>query len=164
MHSCWRLTKCSRNVVTYRIQLIVEEAIIRHYRRLLKTDFENSGAIENPSIFVEAVGEKMIHCGNTGNYMHLYIVVEDDRIENIRYVCSCEPTANVAVEALCTLVKGKSLDEAAALPEETVYSFVGCRGDELKVKVRGLLEMLNEGITGYRRRRYSSGNAASVQW
>ena len=45
----------------------MEEAVIKYYRRLLKNDFENAGSFENASIFVEAVGERMIHCGNTGN-------------------------------------------------------------------------------------------------
>ena len=105
----WRSTKCSRNAVTYRIQLVVEEAIIRHYRRLLKTDFENSGAIENPSIFCEG-GRREDDSLRQHRQLHASLYRrEEDRIENIRYVCSCEPTANVAVEALCALVRGKSL-------------------------------------------------------
>jgi NifU-like protein involved in Fe-S cluster formation len=128
----------------------VEEAIIKYYRRLLKVDFENAGPIENASIFVEAIGEKMIHCGNTGNYMQLYLNVVDDRIEDIKYLCSCEPTANVAVEVLCTLVKGKTLEEASATPEQAFYQRIGCEGEELKIKVRGLLELMNEGIHNYK--------------
>jgi NifU-like protein involved in Fe-S cluster formation len=128
----------------------VEEAIIKYYRRLLKVDFENAGVIENASIFVEAIGEKMIHCGNTGNYMQLYLNVIDNRIDDIKYLCSCEPTANVAVEALCTLVKGKSLEEASATSEHSLYQLIGCDGEELKVKVGGLLELLNEGIVKYK--------------
>jgi NifU-like protein involved in Fe-S cluster formation len=130
----------------------VEEAVIKYYRWLLKTDFANSGSLEDPSIFVEAVGEKMIHCGNTGNYMQLYLNVAGGTIHDIRYLCSCEPTANVAVEVLCTLAKGKTLNEAAALPEELFYQFLGCAGEELKTKVRGVLELLNEGIMDYRDR------------
>jgi NifU-like protein involved in Fe-S cluster formation len=128
----------------------VEEAIIKYYRRLLKVDFEHAGSIENASIFVEAIGEKMIHCGNTGNYMQLYLNVVDDRIDDIKYLCSCEPTANVAVEALCTLVKGKRLEEASATPEQALYQLIGCEGEELKIKVRGMLELLNEGIARYK--------------
>jgi NifU-like protein involved in Fe-S cluster formation len=128
----------------------MEEAVIKYYRQLLKSDFENSGAIENASIFVQAVGEKMVHCGNTGNYMQLYLNVVDNTINEIRYLCSCEPTANVAVEVLCTVAKGKSLDEAASLSEQSFYQRIGCEGDELKLKVRGLLEMLKEGISGYK--------------
>jgi NifU-like protein involved in Fe-S cluster formation len=128
----------------------MEEAIIKYYRRLLKVDFENAGPIENASIFVEAIGEKMIHCGNTGNYMQLYLNVIGNRVEDIKYLCSCEPTANVAVEALCTLVKGKSLEEASSTSEQAFYQMIGCEGEELKVKVIGLLELLNEGITKYK--------------
>jgi NifU-like protein involved in Fe-S cluster formation len=128
----------------------MEEAVIRYFRELLKRDFPHSGSIENATIFLEVIGEKMINCGNTGNYMQLYIQVADHRIKDIKYLCSCEPTANVAVEVLCTLVKGKELDEAAALPEEDFYRFLGCRGEELTIKVKGLLELLNEGITRYK--------------
>jgi NifU-like protein involved in Fe-S cluster formation len=108
--------------------------------------------MESPSIFVEAIGERMIHCGNTGNYMQLYLNIVDDRIEDIRYLCSCEPTANVSVEILCTLVKGKTLEEAAGLSEQVFYEFLGCSEEEYKIKSRGLMEMLNEGIAVYKKR------------
>jgi NifU-like protein involved in Fe-S cluster formation len=143
----------------------MEEAVIKYYRQLLKSDFENSGAIENASIFVQAVGEKMVHCGNTGNYMQLYLNVVDNTINEIRYLCSCEPTANVAVEVLCTVAKGKSLDEAASLSEQSFYQRIGCEGDELKLKVRGLLEMLKEGISGYKAQMLTSREIEkSPQW
>jgi NifU-like protein involved in Fe-S cluster formation len=128
----------------------VDEAVIRYYRRLLKTGFGHAGSFENASIFVEAVGEKMIHCGNAGNFMELYINVVDNTISDIKYLCSCEPTANVAVEVLCAIVKGKSLDEAAGVTEQVFYLFLGCAGEELRIKVRGLLELLNEGIARYK--------------
>lgn len=128
----------------------MDEAVIKHYRRLLKEDFPCAGSIEGASIFVEAIGEKMIDCGNTGNYMQLYMHIVDQAISDIKYLCSCEPTANVAVEALCTLVKGKTLDEAARLTEHAFYQFLGSRDDELRIKVRGLLELLNEGMTRYK--------------
>jgi NifU-like protein involved in Fe-S cluster formation len=127
----------------------VDEAVIKYYRWLLKTEFGNSGSIENPSIFVEAIGEKMIHCGNTGNYMQLYLTIAGHRIGDIKYLCSCEPTANVAVEILCELAKGRRLEEAACISEEAFYEFVGSRSEELQVKVRGVIELLNEGIAGY---------------
>jgi hypothetical protein len=63
---------------------------------------------------------------------------------------SCEPTDNVAVEVLCTLAKGKSLDEAASVTELAFYQFLESAGDELQIKVRGLLELLHEGITRYK--------------
>ena len=110
----------------------MDETVVKYYRRLLKEDFPHAGEIEDPSIFVEAIGERMIHCGNTGNYMQLYLQVADGRIADIKYLCSCEPVANVAVEVLCTLVKGKTLDEAAGLTEEPFYQFLGSRDEELQ--------------------------------
>jgi NifU-like protein involved in Fe-S cluster formation len=124
----------------------MDEVVIKYYRHLLKEDFPNSGAMEHPSVFVEAVGEHMINCGNTGNYMQLFLQVGDHRIEDIKYLCSCEPVANVAVEVLCMLVKGLTLDEAANLTEESFYQYLGSRDEELIKKVRGLLALLNEGI------------------
>jgi NifU-like protein involved in Fe-S cluster formation len=127
----------------------MDEAVIKYYRRLLKEDFPNAGALDYPSVFVEAIGEKLINCGNTGNYMQLYLQVADRRIADIKYLCACEPVANVAVEVLCSLVKGKTLDEAAGITEEPFYQFLGSRDEELRKKVLGLLEMLQEGIARY---------------
>jgi|WetSurMetagenome_2_1015567.scaffolds.fasta_scaffold569786_1 NifU-like protein involved in Fe-S cluster formation len=127
----------------------MDETIVKYYRRLLKEDFPHAGEIKLPTIFVEAIGERMIHCGNTGNYMQLYLQVADGRITDIQYLCACEPVANVAVEVLCTLVKGKTLDEATGLTEEAFYQFLGCEDEELRKKARGLLELLNEGIARY---------------
>ncbi len=97
---------------------------------------------------MEAIGEEMINCGD-GNYMQLYLRLTGRRITDIRYLCVCEPVANVAVEILCLLVKGKTLDEAAGLGEEPFYRFLGSRDEEFHMKVVGLLELLRKGIAGY---------------
>jgi NifU-like protein involved in Fe-S cluster formation len=128
----------------------MDEAIINYYRNLLKEDFPNSGELDCPSIFIEAVGEKLINCGNTGNYMQLYLQVRDQRITNISYLCSCEPVANVAVEILCTLLKGKTLDEAVNISEDLFYILLNSQEEKLRHKVRGLLELLIGGIANYR--------------
>jgi len=128
----------------------MDDAVIQYYRRLLREDFPYAGEIEQPTVFVEAIGEKMIHCGNTGNYMQLYLHVADDRVVAIRYLCSCEPAANVAVEVLCGITQGKSLNEAAALNEGPFYQLVGSWDEEFAKKVRGILSLLSEGISHYR--------------
>jgi NifU-like protein involved in Fe-S cluster formation len=134
----------------------MDQAVVQHYRRLLKEEFPNAGALESPSVFVEAVGEKLIDCGNTGNFMELYLRVVDGRIAEARYRCSCEPVANVAVEVLCDLVKGRTLDEAAGLTEEPFYGRLGTRDERLGRKVRGLLQLLHEGIAVHVTRRIHS--------
>ena len=132
----------------------MDDAVIGYYRSLLKKDFPHAGEIENPSVFVEAVGERLINCGNTGNYMQLYLRSADHRIADIRYLCSCEPAANVAVEVLCTLVKGKTLDEAATLTEESFFQRVGSREEPFAQKVQGILALFHEALTRCR----NSGN------
>ncbi len=127
----------------------MDEKIVKKYRALLTQDFPNSGNIDLPSIFVEAVGERLINCGNTGNYMQLYMLISNNRIVEIKYLCSCEPVANVAVEVMCDLARGKKLEEAVNIPEEAFYMTLGTRDDSLSRKVRGLLELLEEGIEGY---------------
>jgi NifU-like protein involved in Fe-S cluster formation len=127
----------------------MDEAVIKYYRHLLKNDFPNAGVLETPSVFIEAVGEHMINCGNTGNYMQLYFQVADRRISDIRYQCACEPVANVAVEVLCILVTGMTLDEATCLTEEPFFQFLETRDEGLRKKVLGLLELLREGIVRY---------------
>jgi NifU-like protein involved in Fe-S cluster formation len=128
----------------------MDQAVIQYYRRLLREEFPNAGALDEPSIFVEAIGGKLIDCGNTGNYMELYLRVAGDRIADVRYRCACEPVANVAVEVLCGLLKGKTLDEASGLTEEPFFQLLGSRDERLGKKVRGLLELLNEGIGRHR--------------
>ena len=74
----------------------------------------------------------------------------NDKIEDIKYICVCNPTANVAAEILCILMKGKTLEEAMKVHEEAFYSFLGSSGEELQQKVKGLLELLKRGTTRYK--------------
>jgi len=126
----------------------VDEAVIKYYRKLLKTGFENAGSFDNPSVFLESVGEGRV-CGHAGDYMHVFINVVNGRIDGIKYLCNCDPTANVAVEVLCNLAKGKRLDEAQAITEDSMLQTVGTGSEELRNKARGLLELLNQGLTQY---------------
>jgi NifU-like protein involved in Fe-S cluster formation len=143
----------------------VDQAIIKYYRQLLRTDFEHAGGMENPTVFIEAIGEKMVHCGNSGNYMELYLKIEDQKIAGIKYQCSCEPAANVAVEVLCTLAKDKSLDEALNISEADFYKIIGSNAEELNIKVSGLLEMLREAISRYKSQLQARTNPAeNIQW
>jgi NifU-like protein involved in Fe-S cluster formation len=129
----------------------VDEAIIKYYKKLINTGFANSGSLENPSIYLDnTMGNRILICGNMSDYMHLFINVADNRIVEVKYKCSCNPAANVAVEGLCSLVKGKTLDEAANLPESEIFKFIGSQDEDLQKKVKGLKELLNIGISKYK--------------
>jgi len=126
------------------------EALIGYYRRLLDKGFEYSGSLENASITLENFGEVSPVCGNPDDYMRLFIRVNDSAIDDIRYACITDPTTNVALEILCALAKGKTMDEAAGLQEDDFSQFLGIEDVGLKDKARGLLELLNKGILEYR--------------
>jgi len=127
----------------------MDDAIIRYYRDLLKADFPNAGELAEPSAFVESVGGRLVNCGNTGNFMQLYVEIRDWRITEIKYLCQCEPVANVAVEVLCSLARGLPLEQVKELSEEIFFETIGSRSEELQVKIRGLLELLSEGISEF---------------
>jgi len=128
----------------------MDEAVIKYYRRLLRTGFDHAGSIQNPSIFLDSVGEGIRFCGGRpADYMNVFISVSHNVIRDIRYMCSCDPTANVAVEVLCDLIKGKTLDEAAATTQNSFFKAIGSRGEELQKKTKGLMELLERGVTRY---------------
>ena len=128
----------------------MDQVVIKYYRQLLRTGFEHSGLMENATILVDSVTEQIVHCGNIGNYMQLYINVSNYIISEITYLCSCDPSANVAVEILCTLIRGKTLNEAAALTEQAICHFLGSESEELRERARNLIELLNKGISRYK--------------
>jgi NifU-like protein involved in Fe-S cluster formation len=126
----------------------VDEVVLKYYRRLLKTGFENAGKFDTPSIFLESVGDGRV-CGHAGDYMHIFINIIDRRIDDMKYLCTCDPTANVAVEILCILMKGKRLDEVQGITEDTLLQTLGTTGQDFRNKAKGLLELLNRGLTQY---------------
>jgi NifU-like protein involved in Fe-S cluster formation len=129
----------------------MDELVIKYYRRLLKNGFEHAGSIENPSIFLDSVGEKIRICGSsTSNFMHIYINIIDGMIDEVKYLCTCDPTANVVVEILCGLLKGKTVKEAEELTEYSFAVALGSRGEDFLNKSRGILELLNRGLARYK--------------
>jgi NifU-like protein involved in Fe-S cluster formation len=127
----------------------MDEAVIKYYRKLLKTRFEYAGSFENPSIYLDSIFSKLRICNHTADFMRLYVNVINDTIDDIKYMCVCDPTANVAVEILCGLVKGKTLDEVAGITEKAFFQFLGTEEEEFAKKAKGLLELLNSGIARY---------------
>jgi NifU-like protein involved in Fe-S cluster formation len=128
----------------------MDEAVIKYYRKLLRTRFEHAGSFENPSIYLDTVISKVRICNHISDYMHLYINIVDNRIDDIRYMCVCDPTANVAIEILCGLVQGKTLEEVGVITEKELLKFLGTEDEELAKKAKGLLELLNTGIIRYK--------------
>jgi NifU-like protein involved in Fe-S cluster formation len=124
----------------------MDPTVIRYYRKLLKTGFEHAGSLENPSIFLDTVNENIPICGNVGDYLHLYIHIQDGIIDDIKYLCTCDPTTNVAVEILCFLLKGKKVEKAQTMAKESFFEILEAPSQELGKKAEGLKELINRGL------------------
>ena len=140
----------------------MHEAITAYYQKLLKTGFEHIGKIENAAIFLETFEEFSPICGDTDDFLYLYIQVVDNFITDIKYQCNSDPITNVSIEILCTLVKGKTLDKAAFIKEEAFSQFLGCEDEMLQEKAKFLLELLKGEIFRYKKRKQHSVNCRDV--
>jgi NifU-like protein involved in Fe-S cluster formation len=128
----------------------MDEVVAERYRRLLQTGFEHAGSFENPTMFIDTKAEGISICGQgSRDYMNIYIKASDGVIKELKYLCSCDPTANVVVEVLCNLVKGKTLNEAKALTKEDFFQTIGSDGGTVRRKVWGIIELLNIVINRY---------------
>lgn len=129
----------------------MDEAVIKYYRNLLRTNFRWTGEIKNPSIFLDSVGEGIPICAHIGqDYLYLYITIIDDIVTDYKYVCSCDPAANVAVEILGGLSNGKSLSQVMDLKEDDFIPPLGGESEELRRKAAALMKLLRRGISRYR--------------
>lgn len=128
----------------------MDEALISFYRKLLKAGFEHAGSFKEPSIFLDSIGEKIAICTQSArHYIHLYIKIKDDTIEDIKYLCICDPSANVAVEILCSLVRGKTFEEVSLVTEDLFTRVIEGESEDLRKSAKGLLQLLNKGIERY---------------
>ena len=92
----------------------MDPLVTQFYRKLVRHGFEYAGSLDNPSIFLDSVGEKIRICGGSiSNYLHIYIQISDYKVTDIKYLCLCDPTANVVVELLCGFLKGMTLEPGA---------------------------------------------------
>jgi NifU-like protein involved in Fe-S cluster formation len=129
----------------------MDQTVVKYYRHLCRNGFEHTGELENPSIFLDTVGEKIRICSHVSHaYMHIYINIRNGVVDDIKYLCTCDPTANVVVELLCSLVKGKTIKEAEALSEDSFSQALGGGDEEFRRKVRGIIELLHRGLTRYK--------------
>jgi len=129
----------------------LDELVAKYYRRLCRQGFEHTGEIINPDIFLDTVGEKIRICSHVSHaYMHIYIKINSGTIDDIKYLCTCDPTANVVVEILCSLIQGKTIQDAEAITEKDFSRTLGSTDEEFLKKSRGIIELLHRGLTRYK--------------
>ncbi len=122
----------------------MDEIVAEKYKELMKEGFKNAGSFEEPSYFIDSKAEGIHICGKgESDYINVYVKVKNGIIDDIRYLCSCDPTANVVIEALCELTRGLSIEEARNIPKEKFYEWIGSEGGGVRRKVWGTIELIN---------------------
>jgi NifU-like protein involved in Fe-S cluster formation len=128
----------------------MDEAVSAYYRKLMQEGFKNAGEIENPTMFIDSKAEGVSICGQgKTDFMNIYIQVKDRVITDVRYLCSCDPTANVVIEILCNLAKGLTLEKAKDINKDQFYEIIGSSRGPIRQKVWGAVELLNRVIKRY---------------
>lgn len=130
---------------------MMDQQVIKYYRQLLRHGFPHIGKMENPDVFIDSLGEKIQVCGSIGRaYMHIFLRITDDLIEKISYVCTCDPTANVVIEILCSLIEGKRFSEAEKLTAEDFVKVLDTNGEEFRKRATATIELVNRGLERYK--------------
>jgi NifU-like protein involved in Fe-S cluster formation len=120
------------------------------YRRMTKEGFKNAGSIDNPTLFIDTKAEGVSICGQgRSDFMNIYLKATSGVVTEIKYLCSCDPTANVVVEALCDLVRGMTLEQARTLTKEQFYEALGTSGGSVPRKVWAAIELMTIVIKRY---------------
>jgi len=98
----------------------MDELVIKYYRKMCREGFAYAGSLENPAVYLDTVGEKLRICGMSAHYyMNIFINISNNGIREIKYLCTCDPTANVVVEVMCKLARGKPITEAKAITTDS---------------------------------------------
>lgn len=130
---------------------MMDEKVVQYYRMITRDGYKYNGSIENPSIFLDSAGEKIPLCSkNVDSYVHIYIKISSEIIEEVKYLCTCRPTANVVAEIFCSLIKGRTIKEAEALSEESFSEALGTKAEEFLIGARGVIELLHRGLVRYK--------------
>ncbi len=125
----------------------MDEVITEKYRKLMHEGFKNAGQVDNPTMFIDTKAEGVSICGHgSKDFMNIYLKVTDGVVSEIKYLCMCDPTANVVVEVLCELVRGKTLEQVKAITKEQFFDYIGSSGGNVYRKVWGTIELINRVI------------------
>lgn len=136
----------------------MDEVVAERYRKLLESGFKYAGSFDNPTMFIDTKAEGIHICGKgESDYINIYLLVNNGVIDDIKYLCSCDPTANVVIEVLCHLAKGKTIAAAKALKKEQFYEAIGSNGGTVRKKVWGSIELLNRVFNRFEARASESG-------
>ncbi|MDK2823966.1 MAG: nitrogen fixation protein NifU [Clostridia bacterium] len=79
----------------------------------------------NLGIIEDADGIGVLGDPECGDFIKVYLKVTDDHISDIRFQIAGCPAAIASGSAMTELAKGKSLDEAAEITDDTILEYLG---------------------------------------
>jgi NifU-like protein involved in Fe-S cluster formation len=127
----------------------MQETTRLYYQKMLKDGFEYAGKIPDASIVIKTFDEVSAICGTPDNFLFLDIQITDNLITDIKYQCISDPITNVAVEILCALMKGKTLQEALLLRADAFLHYLGCEDETLRELAVAFLAPVHKRIRQY---------------
>jgi NifU-like protein involved in Fe-S cluster formation len=128
----------------------MDEKVIQYYRMITREGYKHTGSFDNPSIFLDSAGEKIALCSKTvDSYVHIYINIHNSKIEDIKYLCTCRPTANVVAEIFCSLIKDWTIEEAEALTEDDFSAALDTNEEEFLTSAQAIIKLLQRGLERY---------------
>lgn len=123
----------------------MDQAVIKYYRKILSEGFKYAGTLENPTIVLDAVGENIRICDHVGtDSLRVFIKVKNGAVDDIKYMCMCDPTTNVAVEILCILLSGRPVESLEKITPKSFLQVLGDESEDLSGKARGLIELVRK--------------------
>jgi NifU-like protein involved in Fe-S cluster formation len=81
--------------------------------------------------------------------MKIYLKIHAGIITDMRYLCLCDPTANVAIEILSGMLRNMTINDASKITPDKILRDVGSDGEELASKSSALVELIQKGLTRY---------------
>jgi hypothetical protein len=128
----------------------MDESVVKYYRAILRAGFEHTGSLKDPDIVLDAALESIRICDHVGIDSHkICMRIRDNIMTDMTYMCSCDPTTNVAVEVLCTLPAAKNIADLSVLTPDAFLRELGGQSEDLSKKAKGLLELVGKGIERY---------------
>ncbi len=127
----------------------MDSGVMERYRQLIRAGFKNAGSFESPSIYLNTVAAHTKVCLGANGYIRIYINIRDGIVQDVKYLCSCDPVANVVVETFCGLARGKTLEAASAITPEMFAQAVGEDSEDLRKSAAALLKLWSDGVRQY---------------
>jgi hypothetical protein len=84
------------------------------------------------------------------DYVHIYLNIKDAKIAEIKYLCNCDPTANVVFEVMCSLLKDVKIVDFHNIKPSDFSAIVGSSEEDFLKRVKGSLELVDRGLNRFR--------------